>query len=80
MDLVCRQGSEERIFDKFYRAAQTHRTGTGLGLTICRAIIELHGGSIAAFNRATGGAAFRVRIPIDDAAPSVGTKAEGTSK
>ena len=63
-------GSEERIFDKFYRAAQTHRTGTGLGLTICRAIIELHGGSIAAFNRATGGAVFRVRIPIDDAAPS----------
>ena len=62
-------GSEERIFDKFYRAAQTHTTGTGLGLAICRAIAELHEGTIVAFNRAEGGAVFRVRIPIVNVAP-----------
>jgi len=63
------EGSEGRIFDKFYRAAQTHATGTGLGLAICRAIAELHEGTIIAFNRAQGGAVFRVRIPIANVTP-----------
>jgi two-component system sensor histidine kinase KdpD len=63
------EGSEERIFDKFYRAAQIHTTGTGLGLAICRAIAELHEGTIVAFNRAEGGAVFRVCIPIAKVMP-----------
>ena len=38
-------------------------TGTGLGLRICRRIIEEMGGSIAAANRAEGGACFEILLP-----------------
>ena len=37
--------------------------GAGLGLAICRAIVQAHQGSIEAFNRPGGGAVFRVRLP-----------------
>ncbi len=50
-----------RIFEPF---VSTKDTGTGLGLTICKRIIEEHGGSISATNRAEGGALFTVRLPI----------------
>jgi len=56
--------AEERVFEKFYRGPnQPARTGTGLGLAICRGIVELHGGTITARNRASGGAVFRVEMP-----------------
>jgi two-component system, OmpR family, sensor histidine kinase KdpD len=51
---------QERIFHEFERGDST---GTGLGLTIARAICEAHGGSIAVESRAGAGAAFEVRIP-----------------
>jgi two-component system sensor histidine kinase KdpD len=57
-------GDEERIFEKFYRAPnQQPRSGTGLGLAICRGIVELHGGTIRAANRPSGGASFRLELP-----------------
>ena len=59
-------GSEERIFEKFYRADQLGREGFGLGLAICRSIVSLHQGSIAAENRPEGGAIFRISLPIID--------------
>ncbi|MBO0782692.1 MAG: DUF4118 domain-containing protein, partial [Ktedonobacteraceae bacterium] len=53
----------ERIFDKFYRVARRAGTssamGTGLGLAVCRGIIEAHGGHIWAEERPGGGAIFR---------------------
>lgn len=60
-------GEEDRVFEKFYRGPKhrhDHR-GTGLGLTICRAITAAHGGSITAINRDGGGARFRVVLPLE---------------
>jgi two-component system sensor histidine kinase KdpD len=61
-------GDEQRIFEKFYRAsapAARNGSGVGLGLTICRGIVEAHGGRIWAENRSGGGAVFRFTLPIE---------------
>ncbi|HKQ15803.1 MAG TPA: DUF4118 domain-containing protein [Steroidobacteraceae bacterium] len=64
-------GDEERVFDKFYRAAREGAvTGSGLGLSICRAIAQMHGGSITAANRPGAGAAFTVTLPAESAPPT----------
>jgi two-component system sensor histidine kinase KdpD len=55
-------GTEERIFDKFYRVGNSSGGGVGLGLAICRAIITAHGGTIRAENREGGGAVFRFTL------------------
>ncbi|HEU5227838.1 MAG TPA: ATP-binding protein, partial [Ktedonobacteraceae bacterium] len=65
---------QERIFDKFYRVMGTARRetssmGTGLGLAVCRGLVEVHGGCIWAENRSSGGAVFRFTLPV--------TKVEG---
>jgi two-component system sensor histidine kinase KdpD len=57
-------GETQRIFDKFYCVPGQTQTGTGIGLAICRGIVELHGGTITADNRAGGGAAFRISLPL----------------
>jgi len=53
----------ERAFDKFVRGRGTRTVGTGLGLYICRQIVEAHGGTITASNASTGGAVFTVELP-----------------
>jgi len=68
-------GLEEKLFDKFYRASpERAQSGVGLGLTICRAIVEAHGGRIWAENRPSGGAAFRFTLPLDEAPPAIETE------
>jgi two-component system sensor histidine kinase KdpD len=58
-------GLESRIFEKFFRIdAESPRSGAGLGLALCRAIIEAHGGRITAANRTGGGAMFTVSLPV----------------
>ncbi len=64
-------GEEERIFDKFYRVRPATTGGVGLGLAICRAVIEAHGGRIWASNRTGGGAAFRFTLPLGDETPEL---------
>jgi two-component system, OmpR family, sensor histidine kinase KdpD len=63
----------ERIFDKFYRVLSTQnkavRSGSGLGLAVCKGLVEAHGGRIWAENREDGGTIFYFTLPI--------TKAEG---
>jgi two-component system sensor histidine kinase KdpD len=63
--------SSEKVFDKFFRGVHGGTPGAGLGLSICRGIVKSHGGTLTAANRATGGAAFRVVLPIAINAPPV---------
>jgi two-component system sensor histidine kinase KdpD len=69
-------GEEERIFDKFYRVHPTDAGSIGLGLTICKAIVEAHGGRIWAANRAGGGAVFRFTLPLEGEPPRVNVEDE----
>ena len=55
-----------RIFERFYRvykARTLESGGTGLGLSIVRHLVELHGGTVSASNRAEGGAVFTITLP-----------------
>ncbi|UVO09639.1 two-component system sensor histidine kinase KdpD [Pectobacterium polonicum] len=58
-------GQESMIFDKFSRGhKESSIPGVGLGLAICRAIVEIHGGHIWATNAESGGAAFHFTLPL----------------
>jgi two-component system sensor histidine kinase KdpD len=58
-------GREEAIFEKFTRGErESAKPGVGLGLAICRAIVEAHGGRIAAAASPLGGAAFVITLPL----------------
>jgi two-component system sensor histidine kinase KdpD len=46
---------------------ETAVTGVGLGLSIVRAIVEAHEGSVSAENRAEGGTRFVIRLPAGEA-------------
>jgi signal transduction histidine kinase len=51
----------QRIFEPF---VSTRETGLGLGLSICKRIVEAHEGEILAADRPGGGAVFTVRLPL----------------
>jgi two-component system sensor histidine kinase KdpD len=62
-------GEEERVFEKFHRGrVESAQSGFGLGLAICKTIVEAHGGDIHARNLLEGGAEFRFSLPRDMAA------------
>lgn len=54
----------ENVFGRFYRL-DTPAGGSGLGLAVARAIVELHGGRVWAERREEGGVAFIVALPRD---------------
>jgi two-component system, OmpR family, sensor histidine kinase KdpD len=65
-------GDESRVFDKFYRArSKGPIDGVGLGLSICRAIIEAHDGQIWADNRPEQGVRFRFSLPLGAKPPDL---------
>ncbi|MDE2323046.1 MAG: sensor histidine kinase KdpD, partial [candidate division NC10 bacterium] len=64
-------GDEKRVFDKFYRGPGRTSRGAGLGLAICRGIVEAHGGRIWAENRPEGGVTFRFTIPLTGTPPEL---------
>ncbi|WP_248795542.1 two-component system sensor histidine kinase KdpD [Pseudomonas sp. MWU13-2105] len=61
------RGHEETIFSKFVRGKKENSTpGVGLGLAICKAIAQAHGGSIQAVTRPEGGARFTLLLPREE--------------
>ena len=59
-------GQERAIFEKFARGnKESAIPGVGLGLAICQAIVDVHGGTISAENRPEGGARFCVTLPLE---------------
>jgi signal transduction histidine kinase len=64
-----------RIFDAFEQGTRNSSSGLGLGLAICKALVELHGGTIEAHSAGLGaGASFIVKLPC-----SAATKGEKSS-
>ncbi len=66
------QGEEQSIFSKFQRgtSVKSDSRGAGLGLAICRAVMDAHGGRITAHNRENGGAVFRLEFLADSPPPA----------
>ena len=59
----------KQLFDRFYQGDNSHRmhiNGTGIGLNLCKMIVDMHQGTIEAFNRTDGqrGASFVVTLPL----------------
>lgn len=57
-------GSEQEIFERYKRLDKKGGDGMGLGLAICKGIIDAHGGNIWARNRSEGGAEFHFTLPL----------------
>jgi two-component system sensor histidine kinase KdpD len=63
------EGILPHIFDRFFTNGDKisdSRRGVGLGLAICKSIVESHGGTITAHNKDKRGAVFRFNIPKED--------------
>ena len=62
---------QDKIFDRFYQSRQNKalsangQSGTGIGLYLCKRIIQLHGGKIDVRNLEQGGSSFRFIVPIE---------------
>jgi CheY-like chemotaxis protein/kynurenine formamidase/two-component sensor histidine kinase len=60
----------DKVFNRFYQSQnKTHssingQSGTGIGLYLCKRIVQLHGGSICAKNNQSKGCSFRILLPL----------------
>jgi signal transduction histidine kinase len=58
------EGEIARLFDRFFRASTSSRfAGTGVGLSVVKAVVEAHGGAIAVTSTVGKGTTFRVELP-----------------
>ena len=56
----------KRIFDSFYQVDKVRPTGSGIGLSLTKTFVELHGGEISVTSELGRGSTFRVSIPRGD--------------
>ena len=56
----------ERLFERFERGKTKNPSGIGLGLSICRGLVEAHGGQVTARPRDGGGAIFSFNLPMEN--------------
>lgn len=71
-------GAIGRIFENYVTGADSDRgRGLGLGLSICRTIMEAHGGTISVHNAPEGGAVFTLTLPLADTGGPSGTAQSG---
>ena len=63
--------TRRRLFEKFYQGDTSHASeGSGLGLALCKRIVDLHSGSIEVDSTLGKGTVFEVRLPVDGPARS----------
>ncbi|MDO5395945.1 MAG: substrate-binding domain-containing protein, partial [Bacteroidales bacterium] len=69
------EGISERdlgnIFDRFYQVDRIHPKGSGIGLSLSKAFVELHGGSISVESTLNKGSVFTVTLPVAHVAGTV---------
>jgi signal transduction histidine kinase len=65
---------QDRVFEEFgqARSAAGQSEGTGLGLTLCKRFVELHGGTISVASEVGLGSTFTVSLPVRQPAPPLG--------
>jgi signal transduction histidine kinase len=73
----------DRIFDEFYQAdaaSRGARGGTGLGLSLTRSFVELHGGTVSVHSVPGSGSTFTVDLPIEPLESSSGARSPAASR
>lgn len=61
-----REEQKERVFARFYQSDSSHKDeGSGLGLSLVKKIVAMHGGSVQFDNCPQGGCEFTVRLPME---------------
>lgn len=60
------EADQDAIFEPYARGEQSGHRGAGLGLAVCRAVAQAHGGQLTLRRRSGGGSSFCVSLPIED--------------
>jgi two-component system sensor histidine kinase KdpD len=63
-------GQESAIFEPYRRSDRSGQRGAGLGLALCRAIANAHGGALTLGRRRAGGSSFRLSLPVEPRQPA----------